>query len=203
MSQRVANRAWLVVIACLGIFSGCSGPSEVTVSHSFQFNPPIRITVLDFDWSAPVATLEPNHTFINYPTAGKYVADSVSNCLLGIEGFEILERSKLRQLLREKGLTQTELVSRGNYEEIGKFLGVDHLVLGTVNSYFTAASGLISVHTVSFSCRCVDVRSSNTIWSFSGHRDGGGAEPAMALRVILNDAMLKLKTKLKAQRIKQ
>ena len=69
MSQRVANRAWLVVIACLGIFSGCSGPSEVTVSHSFQFNPPIRITVLDFDWSAPVATLEPNHTLINYPTA--------------------------------------------------------------------------------------------------------------------------------------
>jgi hypothetical protein len=193
---------WLVVIGCLGMFSGCFGPSQVTVSQSFEFKPPIRITVLDFDWSAPEATLEAHHTLINYPNAGKYAADSVSNRLLGIDGFEILERSKLRQLLREKGLTQTELVRSGDYEEIGKFLGVDYLVLGTVNSYFTAASGPFIVHTVSFSCRCVDIRSSNTIWSFSGHRDGGGAEPANALSAILNDAMLKLKTKLHARRIK-
>ena len=95
---------------------------------------------------------------VSAPNAGKFIADGISNRLLAIEGFEILERTKLKQLLSETDLDQADLVKAGRYEEIGKFLKVDYLVLGTVNTYTTWASGMMGGHLVSFSCRCVDVR---------------------------------------------
>ena len=184
----------LASLACLSV--GCQGVSDVTVSPSLEYREPMRVAVLDFDWTAPVAQLQSEHSMINAPNAGKFIADGVSSRLLAIDAFEVLERSKLNRLLSEKDLTQSQLVQAGRFKEIGAFLGVDYLVLGTVNTYTTWASGMMSGHTVSFSCRCVNVNTSKVAWTISGRQERGPTgpmDPSVSLEAILTEASAKLK----------
>ena len=186
---------------CLAAMCGGCGPSEVFVSPRQVFEPKMRIAVLDFDWSPPTGTVNPGHTVQSAPNAGKYVADSLSSHLLQMDCFEVLERSRIAQLLREKDLTQADVVSRGMYKEVGQFLGVDYLVLGTVNTYTAWARGEFHGHIVSFTSRCVDVRSSKVVWTLGGRADIGPLgplDPARGLALILNDAIPKLRSGLKA-----
>jgi curli biogenesis system outer membrane secretion channel CsgG len=142
------------------------------------------------------------HTVQSAANAGKYVADSVSSHMLQMDCFEVLERSRISQLLQEKELTQTDVVKRGIYKEVGQFLGVEYLVLGTVNTYTTWARGEFHGHIVSFNSRCVDVRSGKVVWTLGGKVEAGPfgpIDPARGLARILDDAAPKLQRGLKAR----
>lgn len=191
-----------VVALGIGLSAGCDGLSRVSVSKDFQFDRPMRLAVLDLDWEPPAGQVTPGHTMVSAPNAGQFVADALANRLLEVKGLEVMERSKLAQLLSERDLTQSDLVRQGRYQEIGKFLGVDFLVLGTVNSYTVGAAFLFSGNLVSFSCRCVDVQSSQVVWALSGKHEAPGAEPAKGLDAILDEATPKLHRLLNAQRPK-
>jgi hypothetical protein len=205
-----AKTRWVAVslaslVGCLCLLGSCEegGVSRVTVNPDLKFDHPMRLAVLDFDWQPPEGQVTEGHTMVNAPNAGKFVADAVATRLLNIKGLEVMERSKLAQLVAEKDLSQTELVRQGRYQEIGKFLGVNYLVLGTVNTYTVSAAGFVGGYEVSFSCRCVDVNTSQVIWAFSGQSSAMGFEPAIGLNIILDEAIPKLHRLLDAQREKQ
>jgi curli biogenesis system outer membrane secretion channel CsgG len=172
------------------------------VNPSQVFQKKMRLAVLDLDWSPPTGTVQAGASMVSAPNAGRFVADSVSNRLLEIGYYDVLERTRLAQLLAEKDLSQTDLVKQGRYEEIGQFLGVDYLVLGTVNTYTSWTNGFLSGHLVSFNCRCVDVRTSQVVWGLEGKVDVGPfgpIDPARGLQQILDDAMPKLKRSIQSQ----
>lgn len=189
------------ICVALVFITGC-GPSEVAVSKSFQFKKPIRLAVLDFDWTPPKAKLGPKVTMVNFPNAGKYVADSVSNVLVDIKGFEIIERSRLNKFLDEEDMKQAELIRKGEYKKIGIFLDVDYLVLGTVASYTVGAIDVWVARSTEFSCRCVNVYDGTTIFSIKGYESAMGGSPGEGLKNILSDAVPKLKEGLNRQRVK-
>lgn len=185
------------------LVSGCSGLSNVSLSPGTQLPETLHLAVLDFEWTPPVAELKGGHTVVSAPNAGLFLADSVSNRLLGIPGLEVMERSKLNKLLSERDLSQADLIQKGEYEEIGKFLGVDALVIGAVPSYTAWAYGFWSGHMVAFSCRCVDVNTSKVLWSLSGQREAGPygpLDPAGSANMILDDAIPKLERLIRATR---
>ncbi|HDZ43285.1 MAG TPA: hypothetical protein ENH80_05010 [Phycisphaerae bacterium] len=192
--MRIAGISIVALLCLWGV--GCA-PSISTVSVNPSFRPagPMRMAVLDFDWQPPSGQVAEGATMVSAPNAGKFVADSVSSRLLTVSGFEMIERSRLNQLLREKDLSQTDLIDQGQYKEIGQFLGVDYLVLGTVSTYTTWANGPLSGHLVSFSCRCIHVETGKVVWMLSGATEKGPTgplDPAISVRDILNDAIPKL-----------
>lgn len=191
----------VTIVSIAAIFAGC-GPSEVTVSKTFHFQPPMRVAVLDFDWHPPEAKLAANTTMVNFPNAGKYVADGVCNVLLDIEGLEVIERSRLQKLLDEEDMKQADLIRRGEYKRIGEFLDVDYLVFGTVASYTVGAVDAWAARSTEFSCRCVNVHDATTVFSLRGYESALGGSPGEGLRNILNDAMPKLRDGLNRQRVK-
>jgi hypothetical protein len=183
--------------------AGCAELSSVSVAPAHRFGSRMRIAVLDFDWTPLNAPMQGGHTLVNMPNAGKYLADSVSSKLLSIPLFEVLERSKLNQLLAERDLTLAEVLRKGEYQQIGAFLGVDYLVLGTVNTYSTWANFIWCGHGVSFSCRCVDIASSRVVWTISGTAERGPhgpVDPSVSVNDILNDALPKLRRQIEAQK---
>ncbi|MCE5326122.1 MAG: CsgG/HfaB family protein [Planctomycetaceae bacterium] len=197
-------RAAMVLSALAGGFlGGCApGPAMISVSPSHQFAPRTRLAVLDLDWSPPTGKVQAGSSMVNAPNAGRFVADSLSSRLLEIRNFDVLERTRLAQLLAEKSLSQTDLVKQGRYNEIGQFLGVDYLVLGTVNSFTSWTNGFLCGYVISFNCRCVDVRTSQVVWAMEGKHEGGPTgplDPATGLQTILDDGMPKLRRSVETQ----
>ncbi len=195
-----ARLVWVLVAFGLSVPQGCAQLSRVTVDLSFSPDSPIRLAVLDFNWKPPAGHLTIGHTMVSPPNAGEFIADVTSIRLLEVEGFEVFERSRIARLLEEKDLSQSDLVKQGRYQEIGEFLKVDYLVLGTVNTYTVAVAGVFAVNVVSFSCRCVEVKTSKVVWGLAGKNEMPGAEPAKSLDMILDEAIPKLNRLLKSRR---
>jgi len=191
-----------VSLMTMAVLAGCAGPSTVSVSPSQAFDKKMRVAVLDLDWSPPTGTVQSGASMISAPNAGRYVADSLSARLLEIGCYDVLERSRLAQLLAEKSLTQAEIVRQGRYKEIGQVLGVDYVVAGTVNTYTSWTNGFLSGLVVSFNSRCIDVRTSQVVWGLDGRVDVGPfgpIDPARGLQQILDDAIPKLKRSIQSQ----
>jgi curli biogenesis system outer membrane secretion channel CsgG len=63
---------------------------------------------------------------------GMYLSETLITKLFQTHKFKVIERSQLGQALQEIGLAQTGVVDRETAQEVGKVLGVDSLVIGTV-----------------------------------------------------------------------
>jgi TolB-like protein len=63
---------------------------------------------------------------------GMYLSETLITKLFQTHKFKVIERSQLGQALQEIGLGQTGVVDQKTAQEVGKVLGVDSLVIGTV-----------------------------------------------------------------------
>lgn len=100
--------------------------------------------------------------------AGETVADHVAAALMDAHRYSVRERNKLSAILEEHDLAAATIVADRQYALAGGLLGVDGLVVGEVH-HFSRRSGLASK--VSLSCRCIDTRTGNVIWSMSGEME--------------------------------
>lgn len=81
-----------------------------------------KITVLDFtDLQGGASEL------------GKYIAEQLTvNFVMTKRDFSVLDRANLKSILAEHKLTATGLVDPENAKQLGKFAGVDALVIGNI-----------------------------------------------------------------------
>jgi TolB-like protein len=80
-----------------------------------------KIAILEFP------DLRGNNTFF-----GKYVAEELTVRLFSTRRFEIVERQLLDHVLQEQNLGASGLIDAGSAAQIGKILGVDAIVTGTI-----------------------------------------------------------------------
>ncbi len=66
---------------------------------------------------------------------GAATQDIFVNELIGTKMFQVIDREKLEQLFQEKNLTLSGEISAANAVKIGKLLGVNYLLTGTVTKY--------------------------------------------------------------------
>jgi hypothetical protein len=82
-----------------------------------------KIAVVDFDTNQYSAQL-----------TGAQLADYVTDELVNLGVFEVVEREKLRSITREIGLGQSGLVDTGSASQMGKLLGARYILTGRVIS---------------------------------------------------------------------
>lgn len=67
--------------------------------------------------------------------AGRVLTNMLTNELAARAGFVVVERQKLRAILEEQDLAESGLLSPGRGAEVGRLLGADYLVTGTVTAF--------------------------------------------------------------------
>lgn len=163
----IANRmmAWggLAVVLAGGVCGCAERPPDVIVVE--RLRDVHRIAV------APFAD-GPGASGINSGTA---VTGLVINRLSQSGRFTLVERSQLKQILDERDLQAADLVDQSKAAEVGKLIGVDAIVTGSVTQYDSDKT-VVYVHVVPIvgwsyrvgaSVRIVDVKSGEIIYSHS------------------------------------
>lgn len=111
-----------------------------------------------------VASFE-NHT--QYKEVGSGVADLFVVELVKNKNFEVIERSKLNQVLSEQRLGATGVISEESAAKLGKLLGLDYLVFGSVTGIQGSKQNILGVVTqkisVTMSMRLVDATTGSII----------------------------------------
>jgi TolB-like protein len=83
--------------------------------------------------------------------------------LITTQAFRVMERSQMEVILKEQGLQQSGCTDNSCAVEIGRLLGVEHMIIGTigrVGSLYTISIRLVNVatgealYTASEDCRC-------------------------------------------------
>ncbi len=112
------------------------------------------------------------------------ITQMVTNQLVDVEGIRVVERSQLEKILKEQNFSRTGLVDPATASEIGKLLGVDALILGTVKQMEVKESGSLSIGpfkvsgikaTVNLGARIVSVETAEILASFTGEGESSQA----------------------------
>jgi len=98
---------------------------------------------------------------------GASIADMVGTEILKSYKYYLIERSQMEQILEEqslglKGVTQSTLAMR-----VGKILGVQGVIIGTVPEYGMRAVGPLKLPAVGVNIRMIDVETGSIIWSIT------------------------------------
>ncbi|HCE45291.1 MAG TPA: hypothetical protein DET40_17260 [Lentisphaeria bacterium] len=108
----------------------------------------IKIAVFD---------LENEISLREYVSLGKVIPDLMELYMLNSQNMEVLERRKIREILREKEITLSK-ASDTNTIQIGKLIGADYLCFGS----FSAKDGKISISARIVSASTSEIKASVT-----------------------------------------
>jgi len=96
--------------------------------------------------------------------SGRVVAGAFCQAAMRRPGWQVLERQRIDTLLKEMKFQLSDLVDTQSAVEIGKFLGADAVVLGSVSQYEIGSIPFLfflafdkNVYRVGFNLRLVDV----------------------------------------------
>jgi hypothetical protein len=80
----------------------------------------------------------------DYYDAGRYASDRLEYYLYNRSNFQIIERRMINKVLDELSLHQSGLFDPATVKKVGKMLGVDAIIVGTVSGYYHVKSELIT-----------------------------------------------------------
>ncbi len=165
---------WRFLLATLFILlTSCSTfdftHDHVSVTH--EPTPISRVAVFDFAFDRPERGRIDRGKIERAPNAGEIVAGILTEHLLDAGLYQIIGQQRVKTLLRQNNLTQTDLLARSDWGRIRELLGVEAVVLGVVIEYGDWRSRLnwggISV----FNARLVALDSGQVLWSISANRN--------------------------------
>lgn len=184
------------VCATLVLFAaGCGSISTVTVTAGAGRTERLRVAVLNFAWDPTRGG--PDEVSANRP--GVLIADCVSSRLSEIPSLSVVPRASVKRVTAEHmrpGPTLAELVRQGKFAEVAKMLDADALVLGDVENDDAWIGWVRRNQNIAFTCRCVDARTGQTLWTLGGQKvtgPYGPINPNDTINLILNDAIPKLR----------
>ena len=188
-----------IILPIILVLAGC-GSLNVTVDVNFDHKIVKKVAVLPFRF-APDANRSWNYlvaAHLVYTDAGKLSSEIFTTSLLGMGRYRLIERSNLDALLREKDLGDADLLDVGAAREIGKVLGVDAIVMGSVNDASMNWVAFAVFARSSLNIKCVHVETGTVLWSASGLNWLFFGTPEGRASALSAEITCKLKTKLDA-----
>lgn len=170
----------LLLLACLVIFPliGCHGSHYVKGA------------------SAPDVVLSTSTRVAVFPFisenqfASKTAADMVTAYLIE-KGLVVVEREQVQSVVKEYNLSMTGLLSRDQVVELGKILGVNVFIMGSLPKYEDNISPIdFKEGFVGVSIKMYEVETGRIIWSASGNKTISGLVDSASAQVNL-DKLLK------------
>lgn len=194
---------FLLLSSCAAVGTG----SNININESFPHDEIQKIAVLMFETSedekkGSMFSKLSSKSLLD-ANAGAILSSMTARELEKWEKYIVINRKAVEEELKFKKLKKEDLLHAQNYLNLGKQLGVDAIVIGKIEhfgvSYRAMSSGLFVspiLSKVSFTVRCVDVITNETIWAVT--IKGNSAvdnERALASKLI-TEAFEALKVKL-------
>ena len=166
-------KKYAVLFLLLSSCAAVGTASKVDINENFPHDEIQKIAVIMFETSVDEkkGTSLFSKTSID-PNAGAILASMTARELTKWGKYVVVNRKAVEEELKFKKLKEEDLLQTQNYLNLGKQLGVDAIVIGKIEgfgiSYKPRSSGLSlsPLRTkVSFTVRCVDVTTNETIWT--------------------------------------
>lgn len=171
MSVRNLSRGSSIAVSIMMFvlfITGCSGvKSKVYVNPNTNFGFIKRVAVLPFE----------NLTSDRF--ADKKVRDVFVTSLLSTEVIDVPELGEVLKALESQGIATPEAVTGDVAKSLGQILGVQGLVLGTVEEYSVNRTMSGSFPEIAITLRMIDAKTGNIIWSVSHTEKGGRILPTV------------------------
>lgn len=151
---------------------------------------------------------------------GSGASDMLTTALVKTRKFDVIERDKLKSLLKEQQLGESGLVDSSRASKLGKLLGAQYVVVGSITEYgmskqsggVAGISGSKTIYRTAVDVRIIDTTTGKIIYAENGNGEessssanimglaGGGSEESFnekkgneSLRKAINDVCDKLK----------
>jgi len=98
---------------------------------------------------------------------GASIADMVATEILKTYKYELIERSQMEQILQEQSLGVKGVTQNAVAMQVGKILGVQGVIVGTVPEYGMRAVDSRELPAVGINIRMIDSESGSIIWTVS------------------------------------
>lgn len=156
------NLKVLLLLLTLSLFLNCMSPGLYIQSNA------------DFTFIKRIAVL-PFGNLTNDKFAGEKIRDIVTTEVLSRGFFDVIEQGEVNKVLREEAKGDATAIGQDAVKTIGKRLGVQAFILGSVEEYEGSSGGGRSFPQVAISMRMIDVKSNKILWQVSYNKEGGGA----------------------------
>lgn len=158
----------IIVASIMFTFTaGCGLKPKVYINPNTNFGFIKRVAVLPFE----------NLTADRF--ANKKVRDVFVTSLLSTEVIDVPELGEVLKVLESQGIASTEAVTGDVVKAVGQILGVQGVVLGTVEEYSINRTGAGAIPEIAVTLRMLDVKTGNIIWSVSHTEKGGRVLPTV------------------------
>lgn len=154
-------KSFLWYISCLIFLLGCAKGHHYYLRPDIDISTIKKIAVLPFE----------NLTSDDY--AGEKIRRLVITELIKRD-IEVTEPGEITRVLMEMNIKSISIIKTQDLQAIGKELGVDAILLGSVSSFGIVRGQYISYPEVSVNLRLIDSTKGNIIWSI--HKTSGGAD---------------------------
>jgi hypothetical protein len=128
-----------------------------------------RVAVVDFDFDRSEKGRADRGKIYRPVNAGSILADIFAQHLLGSGLYQVVERGKIDQILRENNIDPTGIFAAANLDKLRKLLKVDGLIVGAVLEYGDWRSPINWGGTTVFTARLVDIDTGLVIWATSAN----------------------------------
>lgn len=150
----------------------------------------VRVGIADFSFARQQAEQIGGTSISRPPNVGEMVTDAMADLPMRL-GYEVIERKQLEVLLKEYDLTTADLVRPETGVRVGRTLGIQAVIMGTVNEMGYWEKGVYWGNSASFSARLVHLETGQVLWTIKCERAGQeGLE--FILRNLTEDAARKL-----------
>lgn len=168
MNRAVLPKCWDLrgIFGCLwmmAFFSACATASSPSYIHPrYDFSVVQKIAVL------PLENLTQDQQ------AGERVRKIVVSELLAAGVLDVVEPAQVNRVLNEQQIQSISSLASKQIQEISKSLGVQALILGSVDTYDRITVGGGSFAEVAITLRAIDAETGTVIWSTSKSAGGAG-----------------------------
>ncbi|MEW5693247.1 MAG: GNA1162 family protein [Candidatus Hydrogenedentota bacterium] len=162
----------LLFIGCATSVNEAMQPYEFDnfgADHSMITKPKIKIAVIPFRNASGIGG------------AGIRVSESFVVQLLKIGRYEVIERTRIDQILNEQKFSQLNIVDQETAIKIGKIAGVDAVLIGTVTEYRDMWEGETPPE-VGANVRLIDIETGAILWAASEHFRGDDASVQLLVK---------------------
>lgn len=153
MKKLALASLFIFMVACTSV------DKSVYIKDKQALQKPLRIAVLAFV-DAP-----------KYPGSGVSIADALTSELVQISNWDLVERSQIEKILKEKSLDMTGLTD-SQLTDIGKLAKTDYIIVGSVSDYYYDRQFYIVPKTkIAFNARIINTQTGSIVGTLRYNRE--------------------------------
>lgn len=190
MPKKSTIKFLLIIISFL--FNGCIHNVNVDnyISEPLRSNSIVAIT----EFEDQVTRRSKSMVSMYFPQKpGIQFSDVLTSSLLRTNRFRIIERRQIAKILQEQQLQLTGLIDEANYEKMGKLLGANYIIVGSITDAWWGSDGITHQSAIEGNFRIVSVSTGSTVASGTFSKRKFTSDLNKTIREVTDDIALQLK----------